>query len=191
MCTDLGLPTSRAGLCSAASAGRMRTRSAPPNAEYLGCQVPVQVPPEKSDVEVEVKLQRGPILTGQVVAEQGGQGVAGVNVDFHLQESVPRQDFSKGATTDGDGRFRFAVLPGKGKVSISGPVPGYAIPERYHYPEESRFVRDVDVVAGQPIPALRFSVNRGQFLASPASFVMYDSRSGKATMESASPSAAG
>ncbi|MGA2253891.1 MAG: M56 family metallopeptidase [Thermoguttaceae bacterium] len=159
-------------------------RVEPPSPEYLGRQVSVQVPPEKSEVGVEVKLQRGPMLTGQVMAEQGGQGVAGVNVDLYPQpggkDSAPNQDFSRSVTSDRDGRFRVAVPVGKGKVSISGPVPGYEIPERNHYPEDSRFVREVDIGADKPIPSLRFSVRRGQLPVSPTGApVLFDSRSGK------------
>jgi beta-lactamase regulating signal transducer with metallopeptidase domain/thiol-disulfide isomerase/thioredoxin len=90
--------------------------------------------------EAVVKLPRGVRIGGRVVDAQTGRGIAGVHFYAHTYNNEwlpqskppgskdnPRYSAVNWGTTDENGSFRIAVIPGKATVSLSRPwsVGGY------------------------------------------------------------------
>lgn len=140
--------------------------SAPEEGDYLGQLKLVDMAKGEREIEVEIGLARGEIITGTVTDRDSGEGVAKVSVAFDngFDVNTATQDgpLPSYAKTDHNGRFRLAAPPGKGKLRISGPVPGYAFPS-YSYPPKDieGFFQEMEVSAGTPISDVTFTVPRG------------------------------
>ena len=126
----------------------------------------VDVPRDKRETQIDIELPRGETLSGTVADEETGQGRGrrrrrdGLAIRILRATSVGGL-LPSGDRTDGDGRFRLVVPPGKGKVRISGAVRGYDLPR----PSGDRkdiegFFREVEVVAGKPTGELKFTAPR-------------------------------
>jgi uncharacterized GH25 family protein len=126
----------------------------------------VDVPKEKAEVPVEIKLVRGEPLRGTVVAADTGHGVPGVLVAFDtgLDWNHPHNGalLPGRGKTDAAGRFQVVVPPGKGTVVISGPAPGFDLPRFNGHPDDliPEFSKEVEVVHGQATPEVKFALRR-------------------------------
>ena len=137
----------------------------PQGGDYLGRLLLVDVPRDKRETQLDIELPRGETLSGTVADDETGKGLAGVGVgldwSFDLRATTVGGLLPSGDRTNGDGRFRLAVPPGKGKVRVSGPVRGYDLPRPSGRPEDIEgFFREVDVVAGKPTGDLKFTAPR-------------------------------
>ena len=139
---------------------------APDGSPYLGQIVLVDVPKKKAGVSVAIKLVRGELLQGTTVAGVTGQGVPGVRVTFdagldwnHLKNGTLLPGQGK---TDAAGRFQLVVPPGKGKVVIAGPAPGFDLPRYTGRPQDlvPEFAKEVEVVHGEATPEVKFALRR-------------------------------
>jgi beta-lactamase regulating signal transducer with metallopeptidase domain/protocatechuate 3,4-dioxygenase beta subunit len=138
--------------------------NAPEGSDYLGRLVFIDVPRDKQETHVDIELPRGEVVSG-IIVDDAGQGVAGVSVMFDsgkgLMISVDTAErvMAGYQKTGRDGRFRIGVPSGKGKLLICGPVSGYALPD-WHESDVSEFRREINVVTGQAIPEVKFTVQR-------------------------------
>jgi len=139
----------------------------PKESDYLGRRVHVVLREDQREAEAQIELPRGQTVTGSVVGEDTRKGVPGVSVYFRdqLPDDASDRFYASSVTTDANGGFRIVVPPGKGSLSISGPVEGYhlprdPIPRRGENPNP-RFVRQIDVTPGEQTPQVRFTVGRG------------------------------
>jgi protocatechuate 3,4-dioxygenase beta subunit len=138
----------------------------PHSSDYLGRIVLVDMAKEKGEVPVKIKLVRGEPLRGMVMAVDTGQGIPGVLVGFDT--GLDWNQLPNGAllpshsTTDSAGRFHLVVPPGKGKVTISGPAPGFDLPRPTGRREDlaPEFAKEVEVVRGQATPEVKFALRR-------------------------------
>jgi protocatechuate 3,4-dioxygenase beta subunit len=144
--------------------GRYTFQVALPNrSEYLTAQASVDIPVGRPEVESAVKLPPGCAVTGKVVEEESGRGIAGVNLAYHGAQGGAL--LAAPTRTRGDGTFRVAVPPGRGWVQIAGEVPGYVTPD----PEapttgtdlDERFARPVEVAPGQALDNVTLTLSRG------------------------------
>jgi beta-lactamase regulating signal transducer with metallopeptidase domain/uncharacterized GH25 family protein len=136
-----------------------------PNSDYLGQVLFIDFPNDKQEIPIEIELRRGEIVSGVVVNDDNGQGVAGVSVyfdnGFDVNKTTEPGTFSANAVTDANGRFHLAAPPSKGKLRISGPVRGYDFPQLSWPPEDIEgFFKELEIVAGKPIPEIKFAVSR-------------------------------
>jgi beta-lactamase regulating signal transducer with metallopeptidase domain/protocatechuate 3,4-dioxygenase beta subunit len=141
--------------------------SSPQQGDYLRRRVHVALREAEREAEVQIELPRGQVVTGSVVGEDTHKGVPGVGVYFwdEVPDDAPDRLYALGATTDERGMFRVAVPSGRGLLVIFGPVEGYdlprsPIPPRVENPNP-RFVRQIEVKPGEPVPEVRFTVGRG------------------------------
>ncbi len=137
----------------------------PEGSDYLGRLVIIDVPRDKKETHVDIELPRGEVVSG-IVVDDAGQGVAGVAAGFDsgvgmsISEKTAERVLPSYQKTGRDGRFRIAVPAGKGKVVISGPVPGYDVPRWVEREPDDAFSREINVAAGQPSPEAKFTVQR-------------------------------
>ncbi|MHB9048972.1 MAG: hypothetical protein ACYC35_23895, partial [Pirellulales bacterium] len=137
----------------------------PAGTDYLGRVLFVDVPRDKKETQVDIELHRGQIVSGVVVDKETSKGVAGVRVAFDmgldLSTTTTAGPLPTSDTTDGDGRFRLAVSPGKGKIKISGDLQGYDLPRLSGRMEDIEgFFKEIEVIADKPTPEVKFSVAR-------------------------------
>jgi protocatechuate 3,4-dioxygenase beta subunit len=103
-------------------------------------------------------------LTGRVVVKETGQPLAGLRVQWSQSDAERQQSYMAAVTTDAQGQFTIQVVPGTGKLSLSGessqalvldpanlrtnsPPPGY-----YH---------DVDVPTEGSVQPVMLEVSQG------------------------------
>lgn len=132
--------------------------------DHVGRDIDVELPEERGLMRLDVTLPRAVAVTGSVVDEDTGRGIAGVNVgEPYLLSTLPIH--SRPVTTDDLGRFRIALPAGKRTLHITGPIADYSLPPRpalaEPLPTDERFTRTLEVIAGQPPAELRFAVNHG------------------------------
>lgn len=122
--------------------------------------------------QVEVRVPQGERVAGRVIAEDTGDRIAGVTVEYRLTSPpTPARSFYHAETTDAQGRFEFYVPPGEATVTIYGPVADYDVPSRAeaHLPqmrseeenELARFTKQIDVKQRQTVDDLTFELSRG------------------------------
>jgi beta-lactamase regulating signal transducer with metallopeptidase domain/protocatechuate 3,4-dioxygenase beta subunit len=139
---------------------------APEGTDYLGRKIRFTAPDDGSDVEHDVELPPGEILTGSVVDEDTAEGVPGVRVShgpFRLKDSGELLA-GHNVFTDAHGNFRIPVPPGKSVLAIHGPVEGYVTSSRPLSEDgirDPQFARHVDVAAGRKLDEVRFRLRRG------------------------------
>jgi protocatechuate 3,4-dioxygenase beta subunit len=147
--------------------GKYMLRVLPPNeSDYLGINFPVTIPAEKREIEETASLPLGVAITGQVVEGDTGKGLAGVVVAHQPQTAGARDNrtLAPTARTGPDGRFRIAVLPGKGRIQVASDVPGYVrtgSPTSPRKEIESQSVQTVDVKPGEPLSGVKLTLVRG------------------------------
>ncbi|WP_146446526.1 M56 family metallopeptidase [Botrimarina colliarenosi] len=113
---------------------------APEGTPYLARQTPTEKGIHWNDgdrvKQVDVSLPRGVLITGQVVEAGTGQPIADASVQY-----VPERNNNPNVaddiltgwqaiqTTDIEGRFKTAVLPGSGRIVVHGPTDDYVLAE--------------------------------------------------------------
>ena len=108
----------------------------------------IEIPEQPRQIEHDLILPRGLIVTGRVVDGTTGQGVAKASIRFE-----PKPENSRAPTvfgfmkeTDADGRFRIAVPPGSGTVLLQSVPPTYP---PLHRPAPGRARRSAGQSRGQ------------------------------------------
>ena len=138
---------------------------APKAGNYLGRVLFVDVPDDKKETRIDIELERGENLSGMVVDEETGKGVANVYVgfetDYDLNTATEPGVLPTNYKTGNDGRFRLTVPPVEGKVKIFGSELGYDLPRPSGNPEDIEgFFREVEVIAGKPTEEIKFTLRR-------------------------------
>ena len=140
----------------------------PKGSDYLGRVVFADAARDKKETQVDIALDRGQIVSGRVVDDETGKGVAGVGValvtGFDVNTTTIAGPLPSGDRTDGEGRFRLVVPPGKGKVKIwkdPGELRGYSLPGHGGLSEDiDGFFKEIEVIAGKPTADVKFTVRR-------------------------------
>ena len=96
-----------------------------PDAPYGATQEQsIALEPGRPSSPVEVALRRLPIVSGRVIDETTGDGVAGVGlVAYQLQGNSLR--YGRRTKTDGSGKYAVAVEPGMTTIHPDGPPKGH------------------------------------------------------------------
>ena len=131
--------------------GNLSLRVAPPEgSKWIGVRTEVELAKEAYEAEAEVRLSRGAIVSGKVVDQTTGRGIA--DVRLHHIVLAGRTSASAAAKTDQEGQFHIVGPPGKGQVILYSTVPGYETPVRsgsiHQAPE--RFKRSVNATLDTP-----------------------------------------
>jgi uncharacterized GH25 family protein len=98
----------------------------------------------------EIPLVRVPLVTGRVVDEATGQGIAGVGVRAYRVRSDNNLGYGNQATTDRSGRYTVAVEPGVVKIQPDTPPKSHMAMDREHCPKQ-------EVRADQTWPDLKLA----------------------------------
>jgi hypothetical protein len=133
---------------------------------YVGWQTSVKFTDDKLNIDVNIELPRGQIVSGEVIDEETNAGIAGVTVLYAtgVADNVIDVPLPQEGTTDVKGRFQLVAPIGNGTVRVAGPVAHYDLPSRYlseTAPRLMGFREEVAVLAKQPASGLRFVVGRG------------------------------
>ena len=96
-----------------------------PDAPYAATQdKSITLEPGRPSSPVEVALRRLPIVSGRVIDETTGSGVAGVGlVAYQLQGNSLQ--YGRRTKTDGSGKYAVAVEPGMTTIHPDGPPKGH------------------------------------------------------------------
>jgi len=135
---------------------------------YAPLDTEVELAAEPLEVQMDLKLPRGVVVTGRVIEEGTDRGVAGACLGYEPPpdgDGIPTM-YGISTTTDDDGMFRIVVPRGKGKLKIGELPPGYARENlRHRFPGKSshdlRFTLELNGQPGQTIEAIEFRVTRG------------------------------
>jgi len=145
---------------------------APSDSDYVNRWRILQLQPDVRRPHVEVSLPRGVVVTGTVLSERTGRGVARVGVRDDTPFPVPTDTGAdvfaapRAARTRTDGRFRILLPPGKRPLRLFGPVAGFDLPEEHvsrssKTPIPPEALQTVDVPVDSPVPEIRFSIGKG------------------------------
>jgi hypothetical protein len=118
-------------------------------------------------IDHTVRLPRGVLVTGRVIEEETGKGIAGADLEYFstaINRELPRP-FAYRTRTDAEGHLRVAVPPGEGNLVLLTVPPGYL----GHGLESGKSLRDAppthlrsfDVSVQKKPPPLEFMVSRG------------------------------
>jgi protocatechuate 3,4-dioxygenase beta subunit len=139
------------------------TVSPPEITEYIAANGSFEIPADKDEATLEpIKLPRGAIISGKVVDEDTGKGIAGVNLYFQVQ--TPSRDWQgSSARTEDDGKFRMSVPPGTGTLMISGQVEGYVAGLGFaRSPQnENPFAKSITAKLDTPVTDVTFKLGKG------------------------------
>jgi protocatechuate 3,4-dioxygenase beta subunit len=140
--------------------------AAPEQSNYLATTIQADIVGDKPEAETTVSLPAGTAVTGQVVEEETGIGIAGVVLAYRAPPTNVKENrsFVFPTRTRPDGQFRIVVPAGKGSLRIAAPVPGYVttdLPLSNSPPKEGRFIHLVDASLGKPISGMKFTLSRG------------------------------
>jgi 5-hydroxyisourate hydrolase-like protein (transthyretin family) len=182
---DTGKPVPRAGVglffwppeYAADDEGRFAVAGLPPrkhyfrfyppkDSEYLGVASMIEIAAGK-EIMRDFKLSRGESVTGRVLNEETGKGVAGVRITY-LGEQAKQSDWQSigiDAETGPDGRFHMALPPGKGELFVTGVPPAYAGIDvqtgRSITEAGPRFRRTVEVTTGKTVSNVECQLTQG------------------------------
>jgi RNA polymerase sigma factor (sigma-70 family) len=134
------------------SNSRFLCASGPPGADYLPVGQEFHWP-QRGEPEVTLQLRRGIAVTGQVVDEDTGRGIATVDLRYQCSHGSPGAacSFPARVLTDSGGRFRLVVPAGPGKLTAHGIWAGYHDPQTH----------TVDAQPSHPSVPLTFTLRRG------------------------------
>ncbi len=138
----------------------------PAGAPYVGLRTELDLSRAERQVEQNFRLEPGTPVSGRIVDEETGKGVAGALVAFHPETKESRQ-LAASVHSEPDGRFRIAVPAGAGRLFVAGEVPGYLTERRGWKPEEldARFVRALNVAPNQSPPDVEFKLSPGRLIS--------------------------
>jgi beta-lactamase regulating signal transducer with metallopeptidase domain/protocatechuate 3,4-dioxygenase beta subunit len=127
--------------------------SAPiPDSEYVPGYEYVPLEQILRGQRVELTARRGAIVVGRVVSIPSGTPVSGVMVALH-PAGDPSTSHLQLASTDELGAFRMVAPKQPVRIGISGPVPGFSLPDRgWPFKENSlgEYVKQVDLSDTSP-----------------------------------------
>lgn len=114
--------------------------------------------------ELTVTVPAAREFEGRIVGEGSDRGLPGIAVMWApagAGDGLPSA-FAR-TMTDGEGRFRMGVLPGKGRVTWQGEAPGFFIPYSNILKgvKQERFSRSIDVPESGRIEPLAIRISRG------------------------------
>jgi len=93
-----------------------------PDAAYSAKPVqPQELAPDAAISTLQIPLERKPTITGRVIDESTGQGIAGVSLRAYKIQRGNSLMYGNLATTDGSGNYRLAVEPGTIMIQPDGP----------------------------------------------------------------------
>ncbi|HWE40544.1 MAG TPA: sigma-70 family RNA polymerase sigma factor [Isosphaeraceae bacterium] len=133
----------------------------------------VEVPRDRKVVEHTFRLPKGAVISGRVVEEDTGKGVAKVQLSFehHLRPGEMPSSFGFMGETDADGRFKLVAPPGSGRLRIFQVPDGYVPDTPRTTPPvggagpavvmPSPHERDLEPEVDRPITDLTFTLSRG------------------------------
>src|SRR5262249_28818318 len=107
--------------------GKHLLRMYPPKgSEYLGVNRIIEIA-AGDDVVRDFRLARGLPVSGRVVDDETGKGVAGVGIMYVAEKLKPVDllPISLNIESGQEGRFRIAVPPGKGELFVASVPPDY------------------------------------------------------------------
>ena len=136
----------------------------PEDTDYLWRQFRLTLPEDGSDMQLDLELPIGQIVTGSVVDEDTDEGIPGVYVrSYPRWGKEPNGYLGRWVHTDDRGNFRVAVPPGKSILQIHGPVNDFHVPlgDPRGEQRDARVVRMIEVTEGKPIAEVRFWLSRG------------------------------
>ncbi|MBI2480618.1 MAG: carboxypeptidase regulatory-like domain-containing protein [Planctomycetia bacterium] len=117
--------------------------------------------------QIELQVPSPRWIDGRVVGRGTETGIGGVTVGWSVMQDDADDNgdvrFYSQTMTDLDGHFRLPAVAGKGKITLSGEVAGFFIPD-YHarpYEEVKKSAIPVDVPADSESLPLRIEVSRG------------------------------
>jgi RNA polymerase sigma factor (sigma-70 family) len=149
--------------------GQLRLGVYPPeNSDYMGVENMFDFQGEPRLIEQTVRLPRGVIAQGRVVAEGTGKGLAGAELfyfaKFDPKPTYPRP-FAWQQATDAEGRFRLAVPPGPGNLLLLRAPAGFR-GEQLETGQSSadagpRYLRSFDASTKDKLPTFEFVASRG------------------------------
>jgi protocatechuate 3,4-dioxygenase beta subunit len=143
-----------------------------PDGPYLGTSVTCTIPQDNKELQQDVRLSPGIPVTGKVVDQATGRGIAGVELgQMQLPggpAGAPNRDFPTGSLTKRDGSFRLMLPPGKHQLGVA-IAQGYVIPAVWGSntgapANESPQVRILDIKPGQPVTGVIFALERSPVL---------------------------
>ena len=81
----------------------------------------IEIKPGTSITALEIPLARIPMITGRIVDETSGQGIAGVSLRAYRLERNNSLSYGNQATTDASGNYKLAIEPGMVILEPDGP----------------------------------------------------------------------
>lgn len=127
--------------------------------------ITINIPEEPRQLEHNLTLPRGLILSGRVVDAASGRGVAKALLYFvpKVEAGQTPTHFGFSQETGADGRFRLVVPPGRGTVDLRTIPQSFSQPERRYGGEapDPKFSREVEGKGGQTIELADFRLSRG------------------------------
>jgi RNA polymerase sigma factor (sigma-70 family) len=136
----------------------------PPDTDYLGDILRVELTPKKRVVDAKVKLRRGAPVIGKVIDAQTGKGIGDADIYYlsdtpEFRKSIPFRNVKSRA----DGSFRVIAPSGMGRLFLPGAPDGYLGDHVMGSIEQTdkRFVRQIDIKMGQPLKGITFALDPG------------------------------
>ena len=106
-------------------AGKYTLYAEPPEgADYLSSVADVEIVGGMPIRQLNVTLERGSVITGELREKETGQPIRVPYVDIAYLSQRPKRSVAR-TETKLDGSFRIVVPPGKGELSTSDSVAGY------------------------------------------------------------------
>jgi hypothetical protein len=139
----------------------------PPEAEP-GPSVGQEVTLTEADIatrrELTITVPATSEVTGRIIGEATDRGLPGISVIWSPEGADDRLPSPFARTmTDGNGRFRLAVPPGKGRITWQGEAAGFFIPfsRKLKGLQQEKFSRSIDVPQSGKMELLRIEIARG------------------------------
>ena len=126
----------------------------------------IDIPEEPKEVERNLTLPPGLVLTGRVVDGASEKGVAKAVLSFVPKPEADRTPsiFGHRKETDSEGRYRLVVPAGHGTLSLQTIPQAFAQPvrDRFDGSADPKFSREVGGRSGQTVEVADFSLTRSR-----------------------------
>ena len=149
-------------------AGKLELHASPDSSDTDAAPVvaQIEIPETPTEIEHNVTLPRGLVVTGRVVDGTTGAGIEKALVDFSPKPEPGQTPtlFGFSKETGRDGRFQLVVPPGRGTIVLRTFPAAFPKPERQFtgQPEDPKFSREVEGRGGQTIEVADFYLARGR-----------------------------